>query len=165
MSPLSEAEIYLLRHLLEVGNIPGNYPDHGWPRVTGERLVSLEAKGLTQYVDCRDGDKVNAWKLTPAGETCAELAGRLKHVENELHTTRKSLRFRRKPHETVWLRSMGKSFEIEAIYASDEAANEHMREHTEHAVIATFGNLVFLAHRYHSVPDGQPLTPRKRGPT
>lgn len=51
-------------------------------------------------------------------------------------------------NQTVYVRSMGKVLEVLAIVHGSDAANRYMTMHKDTAVIAEFGNLVFLANVY-----------------
>ena len=53
-----------------------------------------------------------------------------------------------KPHENLWLFSMGKRFRITAVFTTDAEANTHMETHKDEAVIACFGPFIFLAENY-----------------
>jgi hypothetical protein len=52
------------------------------------------------------------------------------------------------PEQVVYVRSMGKALRITAIFGDDAGANAHMEKHSNEAVVACFGHLVFLANVY-----------------
>ena len=52
---------------------------------------------------------------------------------------------------TLYVRSMGKAFEVTGLFTSDDEANDWMSRHSDHGVIACAGNLVIVASLY----DGQ----------
>ncbi len=53
-----------------------------------------------------------------------------------------------KPHEQVWIFSMGKRFRILGIFDTDAAANTYCEHHDAAAVIACFGPFVIVANKY-----------------
>jgi hypothetical protein len=56
-----------------------------------------------------------------------------------------------KEHEELWIFSMGKRFQVRAIFDTDIAANEYMERHTETALIACFGPFNIIANQYAGV--------------
>ena len=48
----------------------------------------------------------------------------------------------------LYVRSMGKAFEVTGLFASDDEANDWMSRHSGHGVIACAGNLVIVASMY-----------------
>ena len=56
-----------------------------------------------------------------------------------------------KPNEHLWLYSMGKKFQVQGIFDSDEAANAYCERHDDAAVIACFGPFVVVANKYAGV--------------
>ena len=53
-----------------------------------------------------------------------------------------------KPGEVLWLCSMGKRFQVTAIFTEEAEANAHMETHDDQAVIACFGPFIVLANKY-----------------
>jgi len=53
--------------------------------------------------------------------------------------------------EVLWLYSMGKRFQVTAIFTTDAEANAHMEKHDSQAVIAAFGPFIVLANKYEGV--------------
>lgn len=52
---------------------------------------------------------------------------------------------RLKDHQMLYVRSMGKAFRVTAIFTDDDAANDFMAKNPGHAVMAVFGDVIFLA--------------------
>ncbi len=50
--------------------------------------------------------------------------------------------------QKLYVRSMGKLLRVTAIFASDDEANAYMERHRDEAVVACFGQLVFIANLY-----------------
>ncbi len=55
--------------------------------------------------------------------------------------------------QTIWLHSMGKRFQLMAVAKTVDAANDYCTKHDKAAVIAEFGDLVFIANKYAGVRD------------
>jgi hypothetical protein len=53
-----------------------------------------------------------------------------------------------KEHEKLWLCSMGKRFQVTAIFHDDESANAYLARHKDEGVIAVVEPYVFIAHLY-----------------
>ncbi len=59
----------------------------------------------------------------------------------------------KQPEQTVYVRSMGKALRILAIVSTVDEANKLCTVHTDWAVVAEYGGLIFLADRYdHGTP-------------
>ena len=48
----------------------------------------------------------------------------------------------------LYVRSMGKAFEVTGLFTSDDKANDWLSRHSGHGVIACAGNLVIAASMY-----------------
>ena len=53
-----------------------------------------------------------------------------------------------KPSEQIFIRSMGKSFRVQAVATTEDAANAYCSKHDSAAVIACMGPLIFIANKY-----------------
>lgn len=53
-----------------------------------------------------------------------------------------------KQDDKLYIYSMGKRLRVTAVFSDDESANAHMARHSDDAVIACFGQFVFLANKY-----------------
>ena len=58
-----------------------------------------------------------------------------------------------KPHEELWVFSMGKRFMVRAISDSESEANKYMENHTDTALIACFGPFNVIANQYAGIKD------------
>jgi hypothetical protein len=56
-----------------------------------------------------------------------------------------------KPHEHVWIESMGKSFRVRAISTTVDEANAFMARHDEAVLIACFGEFNIIANQYEGL--------------
>jgi len=48
--------------------------------------------------------------------------------------------------DSLYIEGVGRTFRVTAIYTTVDEANEHMRQHPSDAVLACYGELVFLAN-------------------
>lgn len=64
-----------------------------------------------------------------------------------------------KEGEILWIYSMGKRFQVRAIFTNDDSANNYMRQHEETACIACFGPFVIIANKYEGVTRNADKTP------
>ncbi len=56
-----------------------------------------------------------------------------------------------KPDETLWIHSMGKRFQVRAIFTDDESANSYMEGHRDTGLIAEFGPFRIVANLHEGV--------------
>lgn len=56
-----------------------------------------------------------------------------------------------KPHEQLWIYSMGKRFRVRAMFTDDLAANAYMARNRDTGAIAAFGPFVVVANLYEGV--------------
>lgn len=61
-------------------------------------------------------------------------------------------------HETLWIYSMGKRFQVLAIFADNDAgtkeSNDYCERHNDAAVIAIAGGQIFIASKYQTKLEG-----------
>ena len=67
--------------------------------------------------------------------------------------TNETLSHTAKDGEILWLYSMGKRFQIRAIFTDDDSSNAYMARHDETALIAEFGPFRIVANKYAGVKD------------
>ena len=56
-----------------------------------------------------------------------------------------------KPHEHLWVFSMGKRFRVLAIFSDVDAANTYCARHDEAAVIACYGPFIIVANKHEGL--------------
>lgn len=56
-----------------------------------------------------------------------------------------------RPHEQLWIYSMGKRFRVRAMFTDDLAANAFMARNRDTGAIAAFGAFVIVANLYEGV--------------